>query len=77
MAAATTTAEIDHADVVIRRNMDQSIVFMFWLDAESSEILAVRTKKELQRGKKRKKEMRVPQSQKEKALIKAAYCPWL
>lgn len=55
MAAATTTAEIDHADVVIRRNMDQSIVFMFWLDAESSEILAVRTKKELQREKRERK----------------------
>lgn len=31
--------------VVIRRNMGQSIVFMFWLDAESSKISAPRTKK--------------------------------
>lgn len=58
--------------VVIRRNMGQSIVFMFWLDAESSKMSVLPTKKGIGMGKKKIQGLSITAR---KALIKAPYYP--
>lgn len=60
--------------VVIRRNMGQSIVFMFWLDAESSQILEVQAEMELRRKKKERNQGPSITEGKKKTLITAPYC---